>query len=206
MPVDTSEDALQPVLARFRGEIDQLPPMHSALRAGRRAAPAGPQRPDRGPCGAPGTDPWRWKAPGFGPPHVEIRVRCQGTYIRTLAEDIGAALGTGAHLSALEAHRPAGSVSRTPAAWTLRASGATGSPAPPAARRAPPGPARAELDAAAKARLRNGQVPRVSGLEGVHGVYGPGGAVIGLGSAETGGVLRALRLTQVTEKHVKSRA
>ena len=32
----------------------------------------------------------------------ELRVRCsKGTYIRTLAEDIGEALGCGAHLAAL---------------------------------------------------------------------------------------------------------
>src|SRR4029077_11309688 len=35
-------------------------------------------------------------------PLVELRVRCsKGTYVRTLAEDIGAALGTGAHLAGL---------------------------------------------------------------------------------------------------------
>src|SRR5437773_10989394 len=37
----------------------------------------------------------------FESPALEIRVRCsKGTYIRTLAEDIGNALGTGAHLTA----------------------------------------------------------------------------------------------------------
>src|SRR6185436_19493477 len=38
----------------------------------------------------------------FRTPSMDIRVRCsKGTYVRTLAEDIGAALGCGAHLAAL---------------------------------------------------------------------------------------------------------
>jgi tRNA pseudouridine55 synthase len=36
-------------------------------------------------------------------PHLELRVHCsKGTYVRTLAEDIGKTLGTGAHLSFLQ--------------------------------------------------------------------------------------------------------
>jgi len=66
---------------------------------------------------------------------------------------------------------------------------------------------RAQLDAASEARLRSGQIVQINGLnDGLLGVYGPGGTVIGLGRAESGGVLKALRLTQAAEKHVKSRA
>jgi tRNA pseudouridine55 synthase len=40
---------------------------------------------------------------GFAPPFLEIRVLCsKGTYIRTLCDDIGTALGTGAHVVELK--------------------------------------------------------------------------------------------------------
>ena len=40
---------------------------------------------------------------GFVPPFLEIRVLCsKGTYIRTLCDDIGTALGIGAHVVELK--------------------------------------------------------------------------------------------------------
>ena len=62
-----------------------------------------------------------------------------------------------------------------------------------------------ELDAAAEARLRNGQPLKISGLgEGLCALYRSDGGVIGLGEARAEGVLRALRLTQAAEKHRKT--
>ena len=66
-----------------------------------------------------------------------------------------------------------------------------------------------ELDAAAEARLRNGQPLKISGLEeGLCALYRADGGVIGLGKARAEGVLRALRLTsgltQAAEKHRKT--
>src|SRR5262249_18392009 len=59
---------------------------------------------------------------------------------------------------------------------------------------------RIELDAASAAKLRNGQAVRMAALpEGVSAIYGPRGALIGLGRADAGS-LRPLRLTQVPEK------
>ena len=64
---------------------------------------------------------------------------------------------------------------------------------------------RTELDAAAEARLRNGQALKISGLEvGMHALYRTDGAVIGLGEAHPEGSLKALRLTQAAEKHRKT--
>jgi tRNA pseudouridine55 synthase len=38
----------------------------------------------------------------FASPHIDFRLRCtKGTYVRTLAHDLGTKLGCGAHLSAL---------------------------------------------------------------------------------------------------------
>jgi tRNA pseudouridine55 synthase len=140
------------------------------------------------------------------PPILELRVRCsKGTYIRALAEDIGAALGTGAHLAALR--RTGSGRFNVRDAVTLDELRAMPD------RRAALLPLRVlleglpstELDAVAEARLRNGQALKISGLEaGVRALYRADGAVIGLGEAQAEGVLKALRLTQAAEKHRKT--
>jgi tRNA pseudouridine55 synthase len=134
---------------------------------------------------------------------MEIQVRCgKGTYIRTLAQDIGEALGCGAHLAALR--RTGSGRFRIDDAVSLEA--LAGMAPETRLRRLLPlaellvGLPRAELDAGSAARLRNGQALPIAGLaEGICGVYGPGGAVIGLGRSD-GASLRAHRLTQATEK------
>jgi tRNA pseudouridine55 synthase len=87
---------------RFTGPIDQVPPMHSALKKDGKAlyeyARAG-QEVEREARSVTihGIDILDWQHD-----RLVIDVRCsKGTYIRTLAEDIGEALGCGAHLSAL---------------------------------------------------------------------------------------------------------
>ena len=140
-PVAFDEARLRAVVAGFVGEIDQVPPMHSALkrdgrplyeyaragitleRAARRVTihaidlvslssddavtqastgglPAGPAAP----AGSAAPAPDAPAAPGSV--RAVLRVRCsKGTYIRTLAEDIGRVLGCGAHLSGLRRER-----------------------------------------------------------------------------------------------------
>lgn len=190
------------VLERFRGEIEQLPPMHSALKRDgvplyklARQGKAVERVPRR-------VRILELEVVSFEPPRIDLRVRCsKGTYIRTLAEDIGAALGTGAHLSGLR--RTASGRFRVEDAVSLEALRQL----PPAARsdRVLPllalvhGLPRAALDAGAEARMRNGQALEISGLaEGVVAVVRADGALIGLGRSE-GGVLRPLRLTQAAD-------
>jgi tRNA pseudouridine55 synthase len=139
-------------------------------------------------------------------PLAELRVRCsKGTYIRTLAEDIGAALGTLAHLAALR--RTASGRFRVAEALTLEALGAIPQPLErllPLAALLADLPA-TELDAAAEARLRNGQPLKISGLQaGMRALYRADGGVIGLGHAHPEGELRALRLTQAADKQPKT--
>jgi len=101
-PVEFTRSDLDAVLNKFRGEIQQLPPMHSALKHQ-------------------GKPLYEYIRKGitierqlrdvvihelvlnrFAGNEMEISVRCsKGTYVRTLAEDIGAALGCGAHLIGL---------------------------------------------------------------------------------------------------------
>jgi len=94
--------AVRDALARFAGQIQQVPPAHSAVHvAGRRAyklARAGEK-----PVLAPRTvtiHEIRLLACEF--PRLQIDVRCgSGTYIRSLARDIGEALGVGGYCAAL---------------------------------------------------------------------------------------------------------
>lgn len=101
-PVTVDEAAIEAVLARFRGEIAQVPPMHSALK--REGRPL-----------------YELARQGIEVERAARRVRIdelrlvaregdcltldiacsKGTYVRSLAADIGAALGCGAHVAAL---------------------------------------------------------------------------------------------------------
>jgi tRNA pseudouridine55 synthase len=101
-PADVDDAMLERALARFRGVIDQVPPMYSALkrdgqplyalaREGRTVERA-PRK----------VEIHELQVLGREGARLELRVRCsKGTYIRQLAADLGAALGTLAHLAAL---------------------------------------------------------------------------------------------------------
>jgi tRNA pseudouridine55 synthase len=100
--VTVDRAAIEAACARFVGTLDQTPPMHSALKHQGRAlyeyARAGVEveRAARR-ITIHSLDIIDWQHEW-----LVIDVRCsKGTYIRTLAEDIGAALGCGAHLAAL---------------------------------------------------------------------------------------------------------
>jgi tRNA pseudouridine55 synthase len=97
-----TEAEVQAAIRGFLGDQYQMPPMFSAIKIG----------------GVPlykkarkGEDVEReprfirvmsWDLLGFDPPQIRFRLRCsKGTYVRTLAHDLGAKLGCGAHLSAL---------------------------------------------------------------------------------------------------------
>ncbi len=101
-PVTCTRDDIERVCAGLRGEIEQLPPMHSALKHQGKAlyeyARSG-QTVERTPRRVTihALDIVEWQDE-----KLVIDVLCtKGTYIRTLAADIGEALGCGAHLSAL---------------------------------------------------------------------------------------------------------
>ena len=104
-PVRIGADDLQRVRAQFQGEIRQVPPMHSALKKDGRPlyeyARAGiaVEREART------VNIRELTLALLGEGEVQtlrMQVRCsKGTYIRTLAEDIGEALGCGAHLTLL---------------------------------------------------------------------------------------------------------
>ena len=108
-PVFVSREELEAALERFRGDIEQIPPMYSAVKIGgkklyelarkgkeveRKARPVtifALELLEEAPFG--------WERSEH---EYFLRVRCsKGTYIRTLCHDIGGALGCGAAMSAL---------------------------------------------------------------------------------------------------------
>jgi tRNA pseudouridine55 synthase len=102
-PTDAVTEArLRQVLGHFVGEIEQLPPMYSAVKhQGQRLyklAREGKEverTPRRISIHA-------LDLIAYELPDIELDVHCsKGTYVRTLAEDIGNALGCGGHVSAL---------------------------------------------------------------------------------------------------------
>lgn len=100
--VDFTQSDLERVLMQFRGEIEQLPPMHSALKfQGKplyeyiRKGITIARELRRVTIHELAVNRWSGN-------EMDISVRCsKGTYVRTLAEDVGEALGCGAHLIAL---------------------------------------------------------------------------------------------------------
>ncbi|MDR2015829.1 MAG: tRNA pseudouridine(55) synthase TruB [Azoarcus sp.] len=101
-PVALDETRLRTVLARFIGEIEQTPPMYSALKRNGKPlyeyARAGIEI-ERAPRRVTITE---LTLLAFQKDRFILRVACsKGAYIRSLAMDIGEALGCGAHLDAL---------------------------------------------------------------------------------------------------------
>ena len=97
-----SAAAVESAAARFRGEIEQIPPMHSALKhKGKRLYQLAHEgivverQPRR-------VTIHRFDVRRIEGERIEVEVLCsKGTYIRTLAEDFGTVLGCGASLAAL---------------------------------------------------------------------------------------------------------
>ena len=94
--------AIERAIARFRGEIEQIPPMHSALKhKGKRLYQLAHEgivverQPRR-------VTIHRFDLRRVEGEGIEVEILCsKGTYIRTLAEDLGTALGCGASVVAL---------------------------------------------------------------------------------------------------------
>jgi tRNA pseudouridine55 synthase len=101
-PVAVTVEQIEAALAKFRGPIMQIPPMYSALKRDGKALYEYARE---------GVTLEREARPvtihalemlDYEAPFLTIRVTCsKGTYIRVLGEDIGAALGCGAHLNQL---------------------------------------------------------------------------------------------------------
>lgn len=196
-PVEVARERLDAVLSRFTGTIAQVPPMHSALKRNGKAlyeyARDGVEL-ERAPRTV-RID--RLVLVQFEGDRCQIEVDCsKGTYVRVLAEDIGAALGCGAHLAALRRTRVgrltlAGSV-------TLEQIGQM----PPAARREWLLPVdaliaevpRVDLGAEQARRFAQGNPLDLGGAPGRRRVYGPDERLLGMAELDEHGVLNPRRL------------
>ena len=104
--VSASDEELQMTLSRFVGTIEQVPPMHSALKHDGqplyKLAHAGSEI-EREPRQI---SVHRLELIERSDDELVIDIDCsKGTYVRVLAEDMGRVLGCGAHLSALRRTR-----------------------------------------------------------------------------------------------------
>ena len=101
-PVSVTEKELENALARFRGQIQQIPPMYSAVKVGGQKlcdlARKGKEV-ERKPRTI---TVFALELLAFDGVTAKLRVHCsKGTYIRTLCKDIGTALGCGGCMASL---------------------------------------------------------------------------------------------------------
>ncbi len=96
-------DQLQQVLPAFRGEIEQVPPVYSAIRINGKRAHDLARKGESVEMKARSVTILSLELEAFEFPVVSLSVRCsKGTYIRSLARDVGAALGMGGCVTALK--------------------------------------------------------------------------------------------------------
>lgn len=97
-----TEDAVREVLQDFVGDVQQVPPSFSALKVRGQAAYRLARRGQAVTMAARPVRIYRLELVRFEAPELEVEVECgKGTYVRTLAHDIGVRLGTGGHLAGL---------------------------------------------------------------------------------------------------------
>ena len=214
-PVDVREEAIEPALARLRGPIGQVPPMYSALKHAGQPLYALARQGRSVERAARLVHIHELQLLRFGGDILELRVRCsKGTYVRTLVEDLGRALGCGAHLASLR--RTAAGDFRLADAVTLdQVQQAT-----PAERdglllpveRLLAGLPRVDLAGPLAEKFAQGQtIPLERPAAGCCIVYRAHGALLGIGDAGPLGELRPRRLVahlpesvQPAEKHQKN--
>ncbi|WP_035384409.1 tRNA pseudouridine(55) synthase TruB [Ferriphaselus sp. R-1] len=100
--VTVDEAQVRAALLHFVGEIEQLPPMHSAIKFQGKPLYEYIRKGERVAREKRRVTIHALTLVSFSGDELEFSVRCsKGTYVRTLAEDIGAHLGCGAHLIGL---------------------------------------------------------------------------------------------------------
>jgi len=97
-----AQGALDTAIAPFRGSIEQVPPAFAAVKVAGRRAYARARRGETVALSARTVKIERLAIADWEPPALRLLVVCStGTYIRSLARDIGRAVGSAAHLGGL---------------------------------------------------------------------------------------------------------
>ena len=101
--IPESREAIEEILPRFTGRILQTPPAYSALKLEGEPAYRRARRGEAVEQAPRPVEIYALRLCSWAPPDLEIEVLCgKGTYIRSLAHDLGRAAGSAAHLVALE--------------------------------------------------------------------------------------------------------
>jgi tRNA pseudouridine55 synthase len=191
-----SESSLRNALERFRGEIEQVPPMFAAIKHAGRPLYAYARRGESVARAPRRVAIRRLDLERLDGNAATVLVECsKGTYIRALAEDIGEQLGCGAHLAALE--RLAVGPFALEQAVELDALEAMSS-SQRRERLLPPqalleGWPRLRLGGDLAARFRQGRAVPADLAEGSVAVFGEDEAFLGIGEV-SGGALKPKRL------------
>jgi tRNA pseudouridine55 synthase len=199
-PVSVSAAQLTAALDAFRGPIRQRVPSHSAVKRDGRPLYESARRGEM--IDLPQRDVviHALDLLAFDPPLVTLRVACSsGTYIRSLAHDLGAALGCGGHVAALR--RTAVGVFSVDGAVPLD----TLTPESVAAALLPPAAAvahlpRLEVDESGATRLSLGQrlAAPPDALAGNVAAFGPDGRFLGVVEVD-GDVIRPRKMLSATD-------
>lgn len=97
-----TREIIESVLRQFEGQIQQIPPMYSALKVQGKPLYELARQGIEIPREARSVHIYRLELIDFQENKLQLEVQCsKGTYVRTLVEDIGELLGCGAHVSAL---------------------------------------------------------------------------------------------------------
>lgn len=101
-PSSINREMLEEALAKFLGEIEQIPPSFSAIRVNGKRAYEMARKGEEVRLAPRKVTVWELAIKEFRPPRVQVRLRCSsGTYVRSIASDLGKMLGCGAHLEKL---------------------------------------------------------------------------------------------------------
>ncbi|RJP49737.1 MAG: tRNA pseudouridine(55) synthase TruB [Anaerolineaceae bacterium] len=101
-PVNVTEEQFEKILKNFEGEIEQTPPPYSAVKVGGRRAYDMARQGEEVELAPRKIQVHHLEVLEWAPPEVVVDVHCSsGTYVRSLANDIGVQLGTGAYLVGL---------------------------------------------------------------------------------------------------------
>ena len=100
--VPMTREQVEQVLPRFVGEIEQMPPVYSALKIGGRPAYQLAREGEAVELKTRQVKVYGIELLRFEWPELELKIDCgRGTYVRSIARDVGAALGTDGYLTAL---------------------------------------------------------------------------------------------------------
>jgi tRNA pseudouridine55 synthase len=197
-PPELDPEAIEAAMDGFRGAIEQVPPMYSALKhEGRKLYELAREGKQVERAARPVTI-HSLELLSWAPPDLSFRVTCsKGTYVRTLAEDLAAAIGSCAHLRSLRRLASGtfdGSMITIDTLESRVESGDAESLLLPPDAGLVDWPV-VTLDEALAIRFSHGNPVEIPpGNAGMARVYGPAGRLLGLGEADRCNQLKPKRI------------